>query len=236
MDKEGFPPNYSIIPVLKESEITPGDELKIGFYFSGYGEIEINKLHITFSYPGLFQSPEGLLFHMKTAQLEGADPNEMQEAMDESDYIHPLDDTGVTLHVPDEFFAEELEEDGSFAGRMHGEVAVGNVPPYVIHLYTSENAKPGNYDIISTFTYSNGESVEKSTVEKQFRIQNRRERIEPAPQIAGIIAAVIGWIALLSQISLSVLLLGIIIPAIPIILFTVSDYMSKRKPNQFQVW
>lgn len=210
----GKEPAYDVIPIVRTPNIDPGESIDIGIYVSGYGDVDRSKVSIFHSQPQILDKENpGELKHNIVGGLDKSS-NEIQTLFTGDVIIEEgldptleLTQSGVTLSLSPIHFADDPGW-GPPRGHSHyaknetyprilSETTFNSRSPVEITYFTSDQASPGDYEIHAVLTYGNGEQTQQSKESVSVHINNRRERWEPVPTIAIILAALIALFSLM---------------------------------------
>jgi hypothetical protein len=143
--------------------IDPGDKIEIEIFISGYGDVEKNKLFISFSSSALIdeKNPGNIKTCIKT--LINTKTNEISPLAGEDQVqSRPCDKVGVIIGLSKGYFldkpASPSPPDTMFAPIMV-ESKWSGLSPIFLTLNTSKKTPPGNYDVNLVLTYSKEEEI-----------------------------------------------------------------------------
>ncbi|NKE37130.1 hypothetical protein GWG54_15130 [Natronococcus sp. JC468] len=200
-------PSYRIIPVLQTSNVDPGESIEIDFFIDAIGDIDSNRLHVSYAYPELFQDEIGVAsigFSM--------DENGRLQPGQESDQME-LGRGSNQWQFPSWFFEGVSSENqdpvtlgGKTPNQEHYPQKVCEVieaekdhPPIKYQFNIDSDAPPGDYTITCIFTYGKSSRTYSDREDIQIHVNNRRERWEPWPFRIAVMAGGAAVLSLIQQ-------------------------------------
>ncbi|WP_157969474.1 hypothetical protein [Haloplanus rubicundus] len=197
-EMQGTPPEYTIIPVPKKSNVDPGGTIEIDLYVNGYGGVSQSKLQINYPYPDLITKEErkGEL-NYSIWLAEDSEPPAIYSTQTPQEE-HRVGEWGATAIIEPELFSPFRDKDCAYP-LLTSEVTFAECPFLQIKLFTSEDVDSGNYPIHYTFTYGDQDDVSQDHKETVVHINNARERREPWVTRGAIVIVLIALASLLIQ-------------------------------------
>ncbi|NHN46395.1 hypothetical protein G9464_02105 [Halostella sp. JP-L12] len=197
-EMQDIPPEYTLIPVPKKSNVDPGDPYEIDIYIVGHGHFSNSKLQVHYPFPDLITENEekGELGHsIQTIEASAYHTLQSRNTPPEN---HDIGAWGATAIFEPEMISPLRTTDYSYP-QLSSEVTFAGCPFLQLKLYTSEDADAGDYPIHYTFTYGDNENVLQDHKKTMLHINNARERREPWVSRAGIIIVLVATLSLLIQ-------------------------------------
>lgn len=200
--------SYSLIPVVKEPRINPGDEIDIDLYVIGAGNVQSAQLSIVHSHTDLPSLSSGTvqshLAPLKESEYEAEEGVLTGEKAGESAYVTEKTyiRNGCHFPIPSEFFNRfEPFPDQEFPvpfGIKYTEITHDQKPPLNYSLPTESSTRPGKYTLHFALTYQTDcgvvhQDTHKVTVE----LRNFFERHNKGIAIARYVAAFVALLSLL---------------------------------------
>jgi len=191
---------YTLIPRLITPSINSGDKIEIEIFISGYGNVEKNKLFISFSSSALIdkENPGSIETCIKT--ITNTKTNEISPlAGKEHIQSHSCNEVGVIIRLAKGYFLDHPTlrpppPDDMLAPIM-AEGKWDNLPPIFLTLNTSKKTPPGNYDVNLVLTYSEEEEIRIDNKKVQVHVKSPAEKHWKKVTIIAISLAILSLIA-----------------------------------------
>lgn len=181
--------SYSLVTVIKNPIINPGETISIDQYISGYGLGSGIKV---------VYYPSSEVFNAKQSKVSFWPKYNQEKPITWGGITGQPDEYGGTVIAGPMYRTDSGElvtfcdsEANSNKNSIITEKNLGGNPPLHYSFKTNKNAKPGTYKISFVFTYFNGENWQSSTEVVEFKIQNNFERFSTALSILAATALLI---------------------------------------------
>lgn len=201
-----FDSNYSVIASLKTPNVNPGDEIKISVFISGYGIPNFNKLSIIHTQPNMLNENNvgEIVTPILSTDRDELISGKMATWWHKEKTQMDLDRVGGTIHlIKAAFLPHPTERMDRFDHNTNplpiivSEQVHGNIPPIEVTYNVSEDARPGNYDISTIFTYTSNQITKQTKSTVTVHVNNQREQLEPwftRVAMAGVAIALLGFL------------------------------------------
>lgn len=193
---------YSLIPLIHNPQIDPGDEVKIDVYIVGTGNVERSQLFIVHSHPILIADNIGRITTSMTIDKDDDVISGSEAIGHRSRTTHDLTDAGGHYTFDNRYFSQ-IQYDERTIDRLDFSVSYletrhDGIPPLQYRLQTDSSAAPGEYTISLVLTYESKHSVvHQDRQDIKIHVNSKAQQLEPIPTIVGIIAALIALISLI---------------------------------------
>ena len=195
-DKE---PLYSIVARVRNHNIKSGDNVEVDIYLTGLGIPDASKLLFLLSSPNILDtSSPGITMSCIKLSLEKLDNKDMVFPVAGEQYVDrlKLDPNGLTYHLNKSYFLPLPEstvpnEEQLFMPDVMAEKQFAGYDPISASLETLKKAKPGDYEINVTLTYTYQNIVKQASDKVEFHITNWWDRNQGWVTTAGMIIAFI---------------------------------------------
>jgi hypothetical protein len=172
-DLEKKPGSYKLYLRATESVISPGDDLSVEVYISGFGESKLNKLVI---------QPSADIFDRSSSHATWNWGNDRLDIPPQGITIlnHPIEPSKELpnpLSVPTEMWGGGNTEETT-------------KPPITLRLKTKDTVRPGAYYLSFVFTYYDGEKWNTTSTKSNFTVRNILQRFQTAAGLFASIAAI----------------------------------------------
>lgn len=187
VSKNDESPIYEVIPVLKTTSISPGDDIELKIYLTGKGIPKKSKLCINYAGIPVDTSDDGRIeysIHLGVADdssLVGVAGEDFINKVSFPDHYIGAFVTGLNpLYFSDDPKGQDELEEYHYQPTM-AEIEHGGVPPISVIIPTSESVNPGTYDITSSLVYEGNDaepSISTNVVEVEIQDwvdRNRRK-------------------------------------------------------------
>jgi len=177
------PGHYELVIQLENAEMEPGDTLKIGLYFSGYGQIRGSKVFFSTA-KNIFTSDSYIKHNLgknvtsplywgyDSVQIK--DPDRFSFALGGISSKMRSEEWETSTPYIDFITRNSVTRDSSNF-LILTEMALRN-KPVSIYLVTPKNVPDGSYSAVLVYTYFNGQEWAGSSQTINFRIKNVLER------------------------------------------------------------
>jgi hypothetical protein len=186
---------YSIIPIILESTLNPGDTLKIRVFVTGYGEIKHNKLFINHHPTLISKENPG---KMRTCIKLGTNEEGKQFALTGKKYIQFWDlekEGAIVGHFVKGYFLPLPNTITDYGlPQIHGETIPQGLYPLEIDLNISKECPPGDYLLNFDFTYEDDEDIYQDKNVAKVHVKSWLERHKVCITIVTIGLAILGII------------------------------------------
>jgi hypothetical protein len=205
VDIEDF--EYDVIPFLKTPSVDPGGQIRVGVYITGYGEIPRTKLNVFNDHPEIIDSSDpgrvdyavGGDIDVEENIIKGVSGGEELSSAEMSKAGMTIGPAPVNFADDKYWGPDDKERREDFLPRIMAEGTYENAAPIEFTFNTTEDATPGDYEFHIALTTTDGETIQQSKSSFQPHINTVRERWEPVPTAAGILAVLIALFSLLHQ-------------------------------------
>jgi len=212
---------YSLVPRIRNPSISPGDSIEIEAYITGFGDVPTDiKLYASYPSSILKVDKEGYVGFAQTCIIVGKDrdKNISSIAIGEKQRLKdintgeiitavqkfPQNKTGSTFSLNEGIFLKHQilsqlrgEEINEADKRILGESSWDEYPPIFFKLNTSNNAPPGNHDIVLTIFYRDEDIIK---IDQKYVVIHIKNWIQRNQKIINVIVVTLGSIALVSEI------------------------------------
>ena len=191
---------FQLIPVVKTPNVSPGGEVKIGFFVTGSGPPKKSKIYINLASFDLKENP--LKFKKNIVSRWENDGKNLMVATGEENSVETeiSSESGksFSLSIPAGIFLPKSEDTRPHDySPIHGEMKYGEAP-LLLSFEIDENINPGNYEIRSALTYGNDEEVEETNINTNtVHVMNWYERNRKGLVTASIVLGTLSLIATL---------------------------------------
>jgi hypothetical protein len=180
-----MPSKYSIIPIVLEPILNPGDVCKIRIFFTGYGKIEKNKLFINY-HPTLVSAENP----GKVSSCIGGKQSINECILDKLGAVVGQLDPTYFLPKPD-----TIREERNYP-QIYGECIFDTRYPIEIDLNISKKCPAGDYLLNFVFTYGDEKDVFQDTNDISIHITSRFERHRWLSICLALVGIAVGILAL----------------------------------------
>lgn len=191
---------YSVITVLRRSQIDPGDPIELRIYLTGSGMPGRNKLHMNHDLEEVVdaENPGKLFFNLGISSDSG-EVGKIDPPAEQS-----LDPRGGTTYIPPPIFAQgETPVEHALQWKLLEGTREGD-PFLIASLNTISDATPGDYTLPVIFTYESDGTPTQSRSESELHVNNWREQKEPWVTRGAVLAIVIALFSFIVQVVSSV--------------------------------
>ena len=180
--------SYSLITVIKNPVINPGDTVAIDQYISGYGAGSGVKVVY---YPSLEIFDQEKSYVSFGPKVNGDNPVTWGGSYGKPDANGGTLTFGPMYRTAAGRLVTFCDADaGSGRNNIITEIQLDGKPPFHYLLKTKENTKSGSYKISFIFTYFNGENWNSSIETVDFKVQNSFERYSTTLSILAALALI----------------------------------------------
>lgn len=188
--------NYSVVAAPSTVETKPDGTVELGVYVIGHGEVAANQLDVLHRDPELRTEESGSA-EFRAQITPNGEVVTGETAESAFDHAEEIGETGTKLSFPGEFFTETKREPDNFdfPVRLLDDNHDGG-PPIRYTLPVASDAPPGTYEVRLVFTYLTDDVVKQDRTTVPVRVRSFRERAEPWPTWATILAGLIALVSL----------------------------------------
>ncbi|MDX5990280.1 hypothetical protein E6P09_17240 (plasmid) [Haloferax mediterranei ATCC 33500] len=186
-------PSYQIVPVIQTPEIDPGGPVKISIFISGFGDVDKNKLYVNHYHEEIIdeENPGTLRYCIHDAHDK--ESGEYSQPASGEDYLctHQLDAVSVYLNLAKSYFVGDSRNLHSERALPHSvaEQTHDQLAPLEYELNTKDDARPGNYDITFSLSYTYEDMAMQDTQTVVVHVNNWKEAHQTKLEIVGTILA-----------------------------------------------
>lgn len=194
-----------MVPLIEDTNISPGEDIEISAYIIGAGNIGKNQLDVIHEHPKLITDDFGSIT-VRIATTPEGDIVTGKEAEERFQTSFDLNKTGGKFSFAPRYFRETNRsaasaetDDGqplSFPISYLDDSHDGGAP-IEYQLHTADDTPPGDYGLILLFTYESNGKIYQDRNEIPIHVKTLQEQWEPIPTYALIGGAIVAFFTLL---------------------------------------